>query len=195
MILLNKPSKQEIDEFILGLKEQQLTYSPAGMTKDIGLVPQGYVVDHNRIRLGEGASAFKQAIKALNNWQHFNLGWLNVSDPNTAIETGMQIGLLCSFASVWLLCACRVVYVVNEDGPVKKYGFAYGTLPGHPETGEERFTIEWHDADNSVWYDLLAFSKPGNLLVTIGYPLTRALQKKFVKDSQRAMLDAVRSRN
>jgi uncharacterized protein (UPF0548 family) len=191
MILLDKPSKEKIDHFLVSLQEKQLTYSPAGMTKDSSTAPAGYITDHNRIRLGKSAKVFDQSVNALNNWQHFNLGWLNVSDIHTNIEAGMQIGLICSFAPIWLLFACRILYVINEDGPIKKCGFVYGTLPGHPETGEERFTIEWHDEDDSVWYDLLAFSKPGNLLTTIGYPLTRTLQKKFVKDSQRAMLSSI----
>ena len=54
--------------------------------------------------------------------------------------------------------ACRVVYVVDEEEPIQRYGFAYGTLPDHAETGEERFLVEWNRASGEVWYDILAFS-------------------------------------
>jgi uncharacterized protein (UPF0548 family) len=91
----------------------------------------------------------------------------------------------------WLLNACRIVYVVNEEGPVTRYGFAYGTLPGHAESGEERFTVEWHEADDAVWYDILAFSRPHQVLARLGYPLTRRLQKRFARDSAAAMQRAV----
>ncbi len=191
MILLNRPSGQKVEDYLSGLKKQQFSYSTTGMTKDSDTAPSGYITDHHRVRLGEGADVFHQSVKALNHWQHFNLGWLNVSSSKTPIEPGSTIGLICTVSFVWLLFACRIVYIFNETDSVQKYGFAYGTLPGHPECGEERFTIEWRHADNSVWYDLLAFSRPGSFLVALGFPLTRMVQKRFGHDSQLAMLKAV----
>ena len=73
-----------------------------------------------------------------------------------------------------------------------KYGFAYGTLPEHGERGEERFTVEWNHEDNSVWYDILAISRPG-FWATLGYPVTRAMQKRFAKDSLASMQRQVMS--
>ena len=70
---------------------------------------------------------------------------------------------------VWWLSACKIVYVINESGPITRFGFAYGTLPDHAGTGEERFLIEWTHADNSVWYDILAFSRPNHFLARLGY--------------------------
>ena len=61
---------------------------------------------------------------------------------------------------LWWLNACRIVYVVDEPGPVSRYGFAYGTLPDHAGSGEERFLVEWDRASGEVWYDILAFSRP-----------------------------------
>jgi uncharacterized protein (UPF0548 family) len=83
------------------------------------------------------------------------------------------------------------VYVVDEQGPVQRFGFAYGTLPDHAESGEERFTVEWHGADGAVWYDILAFSRPQQLLPRLGYPFTRKLQRRFARDSAAAMRRAV----
>ncbi len=74
---------------------------------------------------------------------------------------------------------------------MRRFGFAYGTLPAHVEQGEERFTVERH-ANGEVWYDLRAFSKPRYWPVRIGKPLARRLQRRFVRDSQRAMLAAVK---
>jgi hypothetical protein len=84
--------------------------------------------------------------------------------------------------------ACRIVYVVDE---ADRFGFAYGTLPAHAETGEERFTVEWDEQDDAVWYDILAFSLPQQLLARLGYPFARRLQKRFARDSPAAMLRAV----
>lgn len=192
MILLHKPSDQIIKDYLASIKDKPFTYNTLEMTRDTPVAPPGFVLDHCRGRLGEGEATYQLSVKYLKHWQHFNLGWLDVCNREAPIEAGGLAGLLCSYASVWLLFACRIVYVVNEEKPVIKYGFAYGTLPGHPETGEERFLIEWHHADNSVWYDILAISRPGNFAVTLAYPLTRALQKKFARDSQLSMLRAAR---
>ena len=85
------------------------------------------------------------------------------------------------------MSACRIVYVLVEP---RRFGFAYGTLPAHVERGEERFLVEWC-ADDSVWYDILAFSRPNHWLVRLGYPITRLLQKRFARDSMRVMQAAV----
>ena len=91
----------------------------------------------------------------------------------------------------WSLNACRVVYLLDEEGDgMRRSGFAYGTLPAHGEIGEERFSVEWL-ADDSVWYDLYAFSRPGHVLARLGYPIARRLQRRFVSESKQAMLDAV----
>ena len=90
----------------------------------------------------------------------------------------------------WSLNATRIVYVIEEHGTCEKYGFAYGTLTEHGEIGEERFAVEFHTQDESVWYDLFAFSRP-RLAARIAYPLSRYLQNRFAMDSKLAMKRAV----
>ena len=121
------------------------------------------------------------------------MGWVEAWSPKTPIKTGEVVAVLGRAIGVWSLNACRVVYVVDEQGPVSKFGFAYGTLPGHLESGEERFLIEWNHADNSVFYDILAFSRPHHFLTRLGYPAVRRTQKRFGRDSAAAMLKAVSS--
>ena len=91
---------------------------------------------------------------------------------------------------VWIN-ACQIIYVVDESGPISRFGFAYGTLPDHAAIGEERFLIEWNQEDNSVWFDILAFSKPRHFLVRLGYPVVRLTQKRFGRESTNAMLKSV----
>jgi uncharacterized protein (UPF0548 family) len=88
------------------------------------------------------------------------------------------------------LNACRVVYVVEEEEPVRRFAFAYGTLPEHAESGEERFQVELLE-DDSVWYDILAFSRPNQLLARLAYPYVRRKQKQFARESMLAMKAAV----
>jgi uncharacterized protein (UPF0548 family) len=86
------------------------------------------------------------------------------------------------------------VYRIEEDdGNIRRYGFAYGTLPAHTEKGEERFTVEWRRDEGWVHYDLYAFSRPNHLLARVGYPLARRLQRRVARDSLRAMVRAAAS--
>ena len=77
----------------------------------------------------------------------------------------------------------RVVYVVNES---KRVGFAYGTLKGHPEEGEEAWIIDYRD-DNSVWITVRAFSRPANLFWWCGYPILRVVQEIYTRRYLRAL--------
>ena len=93
---------------------------------------------------------------------------------------------------LWWVNAARIAYVVDEpvestEDAVAKFGFAYGTLPGHVETGEELFLVEWDQATDAVTYNILAFSRPRHPLVRLGRPLVRRLQQRFREDSAAAM--------
>jgi uncharacterized protein (UPF0548 family) len=134
---------------------------------------------------------FLAATLAIQRWEQFRLGWVEAWSPETPIKPGEVVGVLGHVIGLWWLNACRIVYVIDEGGPVQRFGFAYGTLPGHVESGEERFLIEWDRGENSVWYDILAFSQPRHPLARLGYPFTRLMQKRFARDSVKAMLRVV----
>lgn len=182
---LRKPSAERLRQFLAAQAKLDLTYPTVGATAAVP--PAGYVVDRTRVRLGEGAGAFAAARAALGRWQHFRLGWVETWPPDTPVRAGEAVVVIARVFGLWWLNACRVVYVVEEQGPVRRYGFAYGTLPGHAESGEERFTVEWHEEDEAVWYDILAFSRPRHVLARLGYPWIRRVQKRFARDSAAAM--------
>ena len=190
MLYFRKPSPAGMREFLSAQAQLGLTYAAVGATA--GEPPAGYVVDRTRVKLGEGEKVFAAAKAALRGWQHFRLGWAEAWPPDTPIEARRVVGVLGRVGGLWCRNACRIVYVVGEDVPVKRFGFAYGTLPGHVESGEERFTVEWRQ-DDSVWYDVVAFSRPNQLLARLGYPLVRRVQKRFARDSAAAMQRAVSS--
>lgn len=191
MLSLRKPTDESIRPFLEAQAKLPFTYSAVGATATTP--PAGYVVDHTRIKLGEGEPVFQLAIAALRRWEQFRLGWVEAWSPDTPIQVGEVVAVMGRAIGLWWLNACRIVFVVDESGPITKFGFAYGTLPGHVESGEERFLIEWDRSDNSVWYDILAFSKPNRFLTRLGYPMVRRTQKQFGRDSAASMLKAVRS--
>lgn len=190
MLLFRKPSSSVLDEFRAAQAELDFTYSGVGATA-AGTPPAGYVVDRTRIRLGDGEDVFQKAKAALERWEQFRVEWVEACPPDTPLRVGEVVAVVARVLGVWWANACRVVYLVDEDGPVPRFGFAYGTLPGHAESGEERFQVEWNRATDAVWYDILAFSRPRNPLARLGYPLTRRTQRRFARDSAAAMLRAV----
>jgi uncharacterized protein (UPF0548 family) len=171
------------------MRESTYTYSEVGATS--GLVPPFFATDHNRVSLGKGQRTWDKAIEALRGWKMFEMDWLRLHYPSTPIRAGENVAVLAHYLNCYWLNACRIVYVVEDSGPVQHFGFAYGTLEDHAESGEERFTVEWNRETDEVWYDILAFSRPNQFLVRIGYPLARRLQKRFASDSKMAMLKAV----
>ena len=189
MLSLRKPSADSIRPFLTAQAKLPFTYSAVGATA--GTPPAGYVVDHTRIKLGEGEPAFHLAIAALRRWEQFRLGWVEAWSQETPIQPGEVVAVMGRAIGLWWLNACRIVYVVDESGPISKFGFAYGTLPGHVESGEERFLIEWNRGNDSVWFDILAFSRPNHFLTRIGYPMVRRSQKRFGRDSAAAVFKAV----
>jgi uncharacterized protein (UPF0548 family) len=191
MFLFRKPSAQVVAEFIASQCELQFPYSPTGATRGDD-APSGFYLDHNRTKLGEGAETFQLAVAALRGWKQFDLGWVSIVPSAVAIEAGAVVAVQAHTFGLWSLNACRIVYIIDETEPLRRFGFAYGTLPDHVECGEERFTVEQH-ADGSVFYDIFAFSRPRQMLVRMGVPIARALQRRFVRDSMAAMKCAVRS--
>lgn len=191
MLSLRKPSAESVRRFLTGQVKLPYTYAPVGATAKTP--PAGFVVDRTRIRLGEGEAVFRLAIAALQRWEQFQLGWVEAWSPDTPIKSGEVVAIMGRAIGMWWLNSCRIIYVVDESGPMCKFGFAYGTLPGHVESGEELFLIEWDQNTNSVWYDILAFSKPNHFLTRLGYPLVRRTQKRFGRNSAAAMFRAVNS--
>ena len=185
MFLPRKPSDETVRQFISSQHELPFSYRQVGATRG-EVAPADFTVDHNRIRLGDGEDTYQRAVSALGSWQQFDLGWVTIVPPYTPVEVGRTVAVQAHTFGFWSINACRIIYVIAEDEPVKRFGFAYGTLPNHVECGEERFSIEWY-ADDSVWYDIYAFSRPQHPLVRLGFPVARRLQKRFVRDSLAVM--------
>jgi uncharacterized protein (UPF0548 family) len=120
----------------------------------------------------------------------FNMPWIRLCWPSAPIKPRTDVAILVRHFGFYSLNAARIVYVVDEEGAIARYGFAYGTLAEHAECGEERFTVEWNRSEDRVWYDILAFSRPQKMLAKMGYPLSRMLQRRFADESKGAMLKA-----
>lgn len=177
MFKITEPSDDDVARFISSQHDLKFTYAEVGTTNTTP--PSGFRVDHNRVQLGHGETTYKRAVEAIKTWRQFDLGWVTVVPRGVTIEVGATVAVKARAFGTWSLSAARVVYVIDE---ARRFGFAYGTLPDHVECGEERFLVEWLP-DDSVWYDIFAFSRPRHPLVRLSAPLARLLQKRFARES------------
>ena len=187
MFRLSHPTKAQIDFFINARSQHPFSYAQIGLSMNGS--PAGFNVDHNRIVIGSGESDFARAKTAVHNWKMFNFPWAKLWWPDTPIEPGRTVAILVKHVGFYSLNACRIVYTIDEPD---RFGFAYGTLPDHAETGEERFSVEFDRSTSDITYDLFAFSKPNQTLAKLGYPMSRFLQKRFARESKAAMHRAVK---
>ena len=188
MFSLTAPREDEVRRFISKQKDSSFSYPDVGASATA--VPAGYNLDHNRVQLGRGENTWQRALGAIRAWRMFSMPWVNLHWQSAPIAVGTDIAVSLHHFGFYSLNACRIVYLVDEEGAVKRFGFAYGTLAEHAESGEERFTVEWNRADDTVWYDILAFSRPRQMLARLGHPLSRSLQKRFAEGSKAAMINA-----
>ena len=147
------------------------TYPEVGGTA--GELPSGY--QHLRASrvVGSGRELFERCAETVMTWGvQRGAGLLVVPGGRVAADEEHRVGLGLGPFRTW--APCRVVYVVDE--PSRK-GFAYGTLPGHPERGEESFVVSI-DADGVVEFEVTAFSRPATWFAKLGGPVTKLVQRR-----------------
>ncbi len=184
----HEPTENLIRDFLERQSREPFSYTEVGLSLEGE--PAGYNLDHHRTLLGEGEEVFAAAVAALKRWEMFPAPLTRIVPADASVREGTVVAVLARAFGCWWLNACRIVYVLDESAPARRYGFAYGTLPAHVEYGEERFSVEWRD-DDTVWYDIRVFSRPRHWLARLAYPLIRRLQRRFARESQAAMRRAV----
>jgi uncharacterized protein (UPF0548 family) len=189
MLRLRKPDDDYLERIRQRFSNLPISYFEVGCSN--GAAPAGFVLDNYRVKLGAGQVVWQRACQALRQWRMLRLGWVEPCWPDAPIQEGTLVGTRARVFGLWTVNMARIVFVIDEQGPVSRYGFAYGTLGGHVECGEERFLVERRQADDSVWYDIRAVSKPGGWPTRLGYPLARRLQRRFGRDSMHAFKMAV----
>lgn len=196
VISFRKPSPESLRRILAVQSGLDFNYPGVGTTAPGGTTPDGFTVDHTRVQIGRGAKVFDRGRAALEKWSQFQLGWVEAFPNDTPLRTGNSVIVLARAFGLWWVNAARIVYTMDESATgssqTARFGFAYGTLPGHVERGEERFLIEWDQKSDQVWFDILAFSQPRHFLTRIGRRQTRTMQKRFAAQSAAAMTAAAR---
>jgi uncharacterized protein (UPF0548 family) len=184
MFSLRRPSDGGLARMAASQSGLELTYSQAGATA--GVMPAGYHHDRWTTDLGPyDDDRFQGAAQALRSWVVQRGAGITVV-PGTPVEPGLTFAFSLELPVGFVTAAGRVVYVTDEP---RRYGFAYGTLPAHPEEGEEAFHV---GRDGSrLLFTIAAFSRPRHPLARLGAPASRALQLRTTRAYQRAMQSAV----
>lgn len=189
MFLLHKPSPSWIRSRLESQEPERFSYQEVGATQ--GPLPAHYKPLGGRVQLGRGPATFSGAVTALQNWRMFDVPGIELCWPSTLIATGSNVAVLIRHLGFWSVNFCRIAYVIDEPGPLRRYGFAYGTLADHVERGEERFVVEWNQTSDAVHYEIRSFSRPNSVWTVIALPFARWLQRRFVDESLAAMVGAV----
>jgi uncharacterized protein (UPF0548 family) len=162
------------------LARLRFTYDEVGATQ-YDETPEGFHRLEYRERIGDGDEVFRRAADALLAWRMHRAAGIPVTATSTPPEVGtnslgrlgpgMLIPALRTRTQLGLPIPCRVVWVVDEPDRI---GFAYGTLQGHPEAGEESFVVT-RDAEG-VHVTIRAYSRPATWYTRVTGPFTRKAQ-------------------
>ena len=149
------------------LEEQPFTYAPVGGTR-AAPYPSGFHVLEETYIVGRGRAAFDAATELLMTWQMHTRAGLRVAASSHRVRQGAVV--LCRLGP--LRIPCRVVWVREEPGLA---GFGYGTLAGHPVSGEESFVLRL-DGD-IVRFTVTAYARPAGTTARLAGPAGRLAQR------------------
>ena len=183
---LGRLNEASLAEALAASARADLTYEPAGVTLGDGRLP-GHRTDRYEAELGSGAEVFSRAVGGLRAWAAHRGAGVRVEPGDAPLVEGTTVVLVTRTGPASVLAACRVVAVVDEP---RRFGFAYGTLPLHPESGEEAFLVERGD-DDLVRFRVVAVSRPAHPLARLGAPVARLVQRRVTSGYLEGLRQAV----
>jgi uncharacterized protein (UPF0548 family) len=176
VIVLTRDPRTFVADQLRRSCDQAVTYPEIGRTQASEL-PPGYNHDRVRLSVGEGDLAWERARAAIRLWRAHAHAGITISPADAPVREGTTIIASRNFGPMLILAPCRVVRETDEPS---RFGFAYGTLPGHPASGEEAFHVVL-EADGGVTAEIVAFSRPADLLTRAASPLARQVQKAAIR--------------
>lgn len=165
-------SLRRVDDLVDRFRTTPLSYAEVGATRQDRL-PSGYRHLELQMEAGRGRSRYQDLAEQLMSWQLHLRSGLSLQVSDECVSQGSILIATLPLGPFKINTICRVVYMITED---RRAGFAYGTLPGHPERGEERFHVELSD-DDRVLFGLRAFSRNAWLLARLGAPISNRVQR------------------
>jgi uncharacterized protein (UPF0548 family) len=150
------------------LAAMTFTYQQVGATA--GELPDGYHHVRKSAVIGNGRPRFDDAAAKVMRWGMLRGAGVRVEASSEVAAVGSEV--LVGLGP--LRAPCRVVYLIDEEN---RRGFAYGTLAGHPESGEELFAVRYDAATGDVLAEVVAFSRHATWWSRLGFPVTSLAQR------------------
>lgn len=162
---------EDAEDSVAALRALPFTYPERGWTA-WDRPPAGYHAIQRSAVVGRGRAAFESAADDLMSWRVHRRAGLRLVATDRVAVVGARVLLRVGFGPFTATAPCQVVWTLQEEN---RRGFAYGTLVGHPESGEESFTVTLTD-DGRVIFTVRAFSRPATLLARLGGPVATLVQ-------------------
>lgn len=150
---------------------EEFPYAEVGAT-EYDELPVGYRHVRRRVRLGAGGELFDRAGNAVMTFGVQRGAGLRPRSTEPRAVAGVEITCRLGVGRLGLVLPCRVVWAREDEATI---GFGYGTLPGHPERGEEAFVVS-RDGDGAVWFEIRAFSQPQRWFARAAGPVGHLMQ-------------------
>jgi uncharacterized protein (UPF0548 family) len=191
VFLVRRPSDAELSQIAANVADAPYTYDEVAATAHPDQLPEGYHRVHAARVVGAGAEAFAAAVDGVRRWQLHRRQGYRVGPDDPPVEVGTVVAVDVPLAALHVIATCRIAWVVDEPD---RFGFGYGTLPIHPESGEEAFVVERdpHDAAGTVRLVIAAFSRPRHPLVRLAGPMARRQQARATQGYLDALVAHVR---
>jgi uncharacterized protein (UPF0548 family) len=179
------PTDEQLSHFLTRERNSPLTYSEVGGSFDAEL-PAGYHHVRAATDLGTGDDTWARAQAGIRTWAAHRGAGITVVPAGAPIVEGTTVAVVMPLGPLRVLAACRIVRVVDEPD---RFGFAYGTLPSHPEEGEEHFLVT--RTGGTVAFEVVAFSRHHDVITKLGGPIPRRFQTRATRQYLQGMRDAV----
>lgn len=183
MFFVSLPSDDQVRALLHQRADASCTHRDVGLSaRELDAAPAGFVLDRYGTELGEGRDLFERACAVLARFGNYPSSFTRVVRADGELEVGHLFATVATHLGFASVHPCRVLYVVREE---RRFGFGFGTLPGHAESGEERFMVRMDGA--RVRYEVQAFSRPHGVLGRLGAPVARRYQLRFQRETLAAM--------
>ena len=175
MLLRRRPTQAELEAVLARESSSEPSYAEVGATD--GELPASYRHGRYQAVIGTGTGAFERAKQGLRAWEPHRRAGIVLVPSRPPLAVGTTLVLHIAMGPLHVVAGCRIVSMTDEQD---RFGFAYGTLPSHPEQGEEAFVVS-RAGTGEVRFDVVAFSRPRHPLVRLGAPVGRAVQARVTR--------------
>ena len=166
------------------LQERHFSYNSVGVTQpgEASWSTTGPRPFEKTLTVSDNPDAFEPLSQELMNWKIKTRSGFRI-DPQDPVAQGKNYWLIATFGPLVIKEPARIVEVIDE--PARK-GFSYGTLVGHPVSGEEAFVLSRNS--DGVFLTLRSVTAPGSGVWRLLFPITLVAQRVYRRRYSKALM-------